>query len=208
MSVLAGRPRALGAVVGVWGVLCAGGWYALASYNLSAGEGWTAPAERPAAIVSTQHMEGALVEGFLHPRCPCSEATLGELAKLLSRHSELRARLWFLLPEGREASWARGARLWGIARELPRTELELDRGGERARVYGARTSGAMVLYDEGGRRVWAGGITESRGHHGDNQGAFALSEHLRGRTIPRDRFPVFGCALFDDRCSELEGCAR
>jgi len=70
-----------------------------------------------------------------------------------------------------------------------------DAGGSVARQAGAFTSGQTLLYSAGGRLVFNGGITHSRGHSGDNKGREAIVSFLEGRTLDQHIAPVFGCSL-------------
>jgi hypothetical protein len=47
--------------------------------------------------------------------------------------------------------------------------------GIEARRFGAKTSGHTLLFDRNGRRLFSGGITQSRGHDGENAGDAQLS---------------------------------
>ena len=66
-----------------------------------------------------------------------------------------------------------------------------------ARLFEARTSGHVVLYDAGGRLLFSGGITRARGHVGDNYGRQQVSSLLRNHTVRVADGPVFGCPLED-----------
>ena len=68
--------------------------------------------------------------------------------------------------------------------------------GTLPRKLGAETSGHVVLYDEAGNLRFSGGITRSRGHVGESDGARALSALLNGSPATSGNFPVFGCRLF------------
>jgi hypothetical protein len=59
----------------------------------------------------------------------------------------------------------------------------------------AWTSGETMLYDASGRLVFAGGITGSRGHGGDNAGEDAVVAALLGGSGGASEAPVYGCAL-------------
>jgi len=65
-----------------------------------------------------------------------------------------------------------------------------------ARRFGVETSGQTLLYDAGGRLIFSGGITGSRGHAGDNAGEAALVALLTSGQADRRATSVFGCPLF------------
>jgi hypothetical protein len=141
---------------------------------------------------------------FLHPRCPCSRATVRMLERVLAQcdGSALAVEAVLVRPAGvdpRDAEkWTRGG-MWEAAGAIPGVRTVLDDGGVRASRYGARTSGHVVLYDGSGRLVFSGGITPSRGHEGESAGVDAVLAAVRG--APRAwgaaavHTPVFGCDL-------------
>ena len=65
------------------------------------------------------------------------------------------------------------------------------------------TSGQTALYDPAGNLLFQGGITETRGHAGDNTGCEAIESlvlHQNMTTTPSTgpgETAVFGCSLFD-----------
>ncbi len=70
-----------------------------------------------------------------------------------------------------------------------------DDGALMAAAFGAETSGQVFLYDAQGSLRFSGGITESRGHVGDNAGRAAVEQLLQGKAPVKTRTPVFGCSL-------------
>lgn len=139
-----------------------------------------------------------------HPRCPCTRASLAELARLMIRCGDrVSAHVLFVLPPGKGAAWGR-TDLWRSARAIPGVDARLDPGGiEARRCFGAATSGQTFLYHENGRLLFRGGITAARGHEGDNAGSDAVAALVRDAGAHRATgaapasTPVFGCALFD-----------
>ena len=91
------------------------------------------------------------------------------------------------------------------ARAIPDVRVIEDES--EAHVFGAATSGQVLLYDEAGKLVFRGGITPARGHEGDSAGGEVVRRFLSARSGRRaaDRSvsphasDVFGCALFDRR---------
>ncbi len=71
--------------------------------------------------------------------------------------------------------------------------------GQEAKLFGAKTSGDVLLFGANGKLIFAGGITASRGHEGDNPGADAmlkaLGESRRNKVTTTTATPVFGCSL-------------
>lgn len=131
---------------------------------------------------------------MLHPRCPCSRATLRELALIMTRgRGRCAAYVVFANPEG-DAEWA-ATDLWDQAAAIPGVRLIRDDGDVEARRFGAETSGQAFLYGADGRLLFRGGITPGRGHSGDNLGRTAILSLLDGGHAERDETPVFGCHL-------------
>jgi hypothetical protein len=138
---------------------------------------------------------------FVHPHCPCSRATVGELAKLMTDcDGKLAAAVLVLRPDGVPDGWERTG-LWESAAALPGVSVSADASGAESRRFGAVTSGQVHLYAADGRLLFTGGITESRGHAGDNAGRAAVAALVLGTVGPADRpalAPVYGCPLFTE----------
>jgi len=86
--------------------------------------------------------------------------------------------------------------LWQSATHIPGATLIHDSDGSLSRNLGAATSGQVLLYDAGGTLRFSGGITDSRGHAGDNTGRLAIESILRNQPPIASTTPVFGCALW------------
>lgn len=130
----------------------------------------------------------------IHPRCPCTPATLEALGALLER-APVRPSLWLLVvrPAGAAPGFEDGPGL-ERARRLPAARVLIDVDGAEAARLGARTSGHVLLLDAQGALAFSGGITPGRGHHGPSGGAEALAALLRGERADLAP-PVFGCPL-------------
>lgn len=136
---------------------------------------------------------------FAHPRCPCTRATLENLAWEATRWPvQPRARVLLLVPEGADLTCASAFADTGLARraeELPGFEIGFDLGGREAARFGARTSGEVLLFGPTGKLSFAGGLTPSRAHQGPCLGTLALRAALLD-PLAEPRFSsVFGCAL-------------
>ena len=139
---------------------------------------------------------------FVHPRCPCSRASVGELARLLVQDWELgRVHVLFINPPGMTPDWAR-TDIWQQATTIPGVAVQLDQDGVEAKRFGVETSGQTLLYDASGSLLFSGGITISRGHEGDSPGRDALLDLLAQKTPGLLQTPVFGCPLFAVRCEK------
>jgi hypothetical protein len=136
---------------------------------------------------------------FAHPQCPCTSATLGELAIIMAHaHERLDAKVFFYLPSTAPASWAR-TELWSTASAIPGVHVFEDRDAHMAERFGAFTSGQTLLYDPLGHLQFKGGITALRGHSGDNAGRSAIIALVRSDppqigALP-EVTPVLGCSL-------------
>ena len=144
-----------------------------------------------------------------HPQCPCSRATVGELALVMARAQPLTtAHVLFYRPVGAPVDWHE-TNLWDAAAKIPGVTVGGDPGGVEARRFGVATSGHTLLYDKHGVLKFSGGITASRGHSGDNAGRTAILSLLLARPTDRHTTFVFGCSLLDlcPNCREGVGGA-
>ena len=168
------------------------GW--LIHYSFAAGEGGRAPATLPPAFVSRTSPPRPLLLLPLHPRCPCSRATLHELARVLTRASNsCDVTVLMYRPGEQPDGWMEGS----LLEECQRMHLQVrpDPDGRVAASMGVFTSGGVLLYDRSRRLRYQGGITGARGHEGDNEGEDALVQNLDGTGRSRTSMPVFGCPL-------------
>ena len=112
---------------------------------------------------------------------------------------KLAATVLVLRPAGMPQGWEQTG-LWASAAAIPGVTVRADAGGEAARRFGAATSGQALLYATNGHLLFSGGITEARGHEGDNAGRSAVAALVLGAGQSNVlEAPVYGCPLFDDR---------
>jgi hypothetical protein len=141
---------------------------------------------------------------FVHPRCPCSRASLGELARLLVQDRGLGSvQVVFHIPAGNEADWTQ-TDLWQQATDFGNVAVYLDQDGIETKRFGVETSGQTLLYAATGDLLFQGGITTSRGHSGDNAGRRALEDLLENKISAVATTPTFGCPLFAAACAKGE----
>ncbi len=145
------------------------------------------PTDRPTALL------------FIHPKCPCTKATVNQLERLWVLGGQQRQPFPQLtvvatVPFGASEDWYESTTVTQAA-ALPGANLYIDRNGIEARRFGVVTSGTVLWFDRGGRRLFSGGITPSRAHEGDSPGGDALGGLLRGSVIPKHGLPAFGCRL-------------
>ncbi|MDQ1728966.1 MAG: hypothetical protein QOD33_1091 [Pyrinomonadaceae bacterium] len=183
--------------VSVWIALVATGLGWLWRYENAPGRAATAPATWPAnSRIQLAQNEPTLVM-LVHPRCPCTRASIGELARIMA-HSQGRVRAYvlFLKPDGTSDDWET-TDLWDSVANIPGVNAVRDSGGAEARLFDGATSGQTFLYDPLGRLLFSGGITQARGHFGDNAGESAIVAILNAETPDRTETSVFGCPLFN-----------
>ncbi len=131
----------------------------------------------------------------VHPRCPCTRATVDELESLLRRYpADVDCHALVYHPPGLEKEWLELSLVEQL-RALPRVTLSGDSDGRKLAALGMETSGAIRLIDPAGKVRFHGGITASRGHRGFNPGSQIIESLLRGEAITLDHAPVYGCRM-------------
>jgi hypothetical protein len=134
---------------------------------------------------------------FLHPQCPCSQASLEELRQLLSRcQAPVATTVLAFSPADDPERW-RDAAGCKTAASIPGVTLQMDPGGSEAKRFGATTSGHVAIFDSGGQLLFTGGITGGRAMVGDNAGFSAALAALTRKEplVPAPGMPVYGCAI-------------
>lgn len=130
-----------------------------------------------------------------HPRCPCTVASVGELAQIMARlQGKVAAYVLLVTPKDAGRAWD-DTSLRHSAEAIPGVTVVLDIDGAEARRFGAETSGHTLLFASDGKLLFSGGITGSRGHAGDNAGEAAIISLVNNQTPALTRTLVFGCAL-------------
>ncbi len=201
MKAAALRKSFLVSVAALWCVIVCVGMGFLVDYETRPGEAAIVPTRWPAnSRITTMSGQHHLVM-FAHPRCPCTRASIGELALIMAHaRDRLTADVLFVKPREFETDWVTSD-LWRSADSIPGVTSKLDTDGAEARRFGANTSGQVVLYDGAGRLLFSGGITASRGHSGDNLGRSTIASLLNNAALVAAPEPancsVYGCPLFD-----------
>jgi hypothetical protein len=193
----------------LWIVAIGTGLTLLWRYAATEGEAAIAPMHWPLTNKTLVAKDRATLIITLHPRCPCSRASLGELAKIMAEAQGLvETRVLFIRPPGVSVDWEK-TDLWQQASRIPNVRVLSDEAGEEAQRFGAKTSGQVMLYDKQGRLFFSGGITRGRGHAGDNEGRAAIVAILRGKSPDKLRTPVYGCSLLaaQDGCVDQSDCS-
>jgi hypothetical protein len=183
------------AAIAVWGLCSMAGFWALWSDAARPGAAANSPDVWPAESGLARAPGRWTLIMFIPPRCACTSASLTELEEIQARAAgALDVRIISRLPAGADPAWMNTS----IARRaaaLPGAIVVPDAEGRIARLFGARTSGEILLYDPAGRLAYHGGITGARAHEGDNPGSDAVLALVAGKSAP-GACPAFGCPLF------------
>jgi hypothetical protein len=132
---------------------------------------------------------------FAHPHCPCTRASIGELAQIMAHAlGKVNAYVLFVRPLNADSGWD-DTDLRSSAAAIPGVIVVTDENGKEAARFGAETSGHTVVFGSDGALLFSGGITASRGHAGSNAGENAILAVLNERAAEHARTPVFGCSL-------------
>jgi hypothetical protein len=188
----------LGAAGLLWLAALAAALSILRTYDNTPGAvAHAAPASWPAATSLPRVPGEPTLVMLVHPKCPCSRASVGELAVLLAQASRsLTTHVLFHTPAGVPGDW-HSTDLWRSASTIPGVTVRIDEHGTEAKRFGVATSGHTLLYDADGRLQFTGGITASRGHSGDNAGRSAILALLQRSAAQAQWTSVFGCSLYD-----------
>jgi hypothetical protein len=203
---VAAKRSVLYVVIALWAIGVAGGLIGLVRYTLRPGEAARAPRMWPAESAIAHEAGRPTLVMIAHPKCPCTRASLAELARLLAEGgSAASAHVVFVQPDGASADFVR-TDTYARASAIPGVVVHIDKAGVEAGRFGASTSGETLLYDGSGRLIFHGGITDGRGHEGANAGRRRIRELLASGASDRSEAPTFGCELSEqDERGERRG---
>lgn len=144
----------------------------------------TLSADRPTLLVT------------LHAYCPCSSATISEVA-WIAEHAHAPFRTTFLVeaPENVSDEALRATPDYRLASRIAGASIVLDRGGHDAALFDAHTSGQSYLYEPDGSLAFAGGLTWARGHEGESVGSDEVLARIDSMPTVLAATAVFGCPL-------------
>lgn len=189
-----GRRLFVSAAAVIWIAAVATAFAALERYAATPGPARKS-GEAATAFLARERAPGrSLLVMAVHPRCPCTRASLAELGDLLARRAgECDALLLEFRPKQPPADWP----VASATRELGGVTVRVvpDEEGALARDLGAGTSGHVVFVDAHGRLQFRGGITLSRGHRGVSAAHEAILRGLQEQPVELCEAPVFGCEL-------------
>lgn len=192
------------AIAAFWLIAAATGLWVVWAWDNNPGLGANAPTRWPHASALSRASDRPTLLLLAHPRCSCTQASLGELAEALARAQvQPKTYVVFIKPREFAAGWEQSD-LWKTATALPDVTVLRDDDGREAARFGAATSGQTLLYDAAGTLVFSGGVTGARAHRGDNAGRASLVSLLNGgsnsgliqREPGNNTSKVFGCPLF------------
>jgi len=181
----------------VWLIVVGFGLSFLWSYENTPGFAAAAPLNWPADSNIQPASDRATLVMLVHPQCPCTRASIGELAAIMTHcEGRVNAYVLFMKPEGSSENWEK-TDLWQSAAKIPGVSVISDPNGEEAQRFHAATSGLTLLYDTKGQLLFSGGVTSSRGHSGDNAGRSAIVSLINRELPDTTETFVFGCPLFN-----------
>jgi len=194
LKILQLRP-ARPVVAALWIVSLITGSVVLTRYETTPGADTPAPAQWPSGVSVRRDLNLPTLVMFLHPYCPCSRASIGELALIMARCQGRVAGVVVIavakgLDDPKKGGLERDAEL------IPGVTVLRDQDGVAARRFHAATSGHTLLYDKNGSVLFAGGITSARAHSGDNAGRDAIVALIAGKESLIHSTPTFGCPIF------------
>jgi hypothetical protein len=182
-----------------WIVALVLGGRALLSYESTSGQVGAVPVAWPRTSKILPPSDRAVLIMLAHPRCPCTRASMAELAKIMTHvQGKLTAYVLFLKPAEAGPDWDNTS-LVQKAEAIPGVKVMSDPDGAEAQRFGAKTSGHTLLFAPDGHLLFSGGITEMRGHEGDNIGEDAIVSIVSKNADRANRSSVFGCSLFADK---------
>jgi hypothetical protein len=183
----------------LWALGVGGGVFALMKHGASPGRAAAADIKMGPPKSATTAPDKMTLVMFLHPKCPCSRASVAELSELMGRFGgRLQATVIVYQPGSEPPDWSRTGTI-ADASNIPGVVVRSDVDAVIARRYGAQTSGQVFLYDPFGKLAFSGGITAARGHVGDNDGLETVINIVTGQVVPATPLtggPVFGCPIY------------
>jgi hypothetical protein len=182
-----------GLVTILWLSILTVGFALVIDYHTRPGVAAAAPRHWPTASALTLSQQGATLVMFIHPQCPCSNASLLELEALLKQTATPSRSFIVLVNSLADHS---PTETWATAHGMTGVTVVSDTSGRETELFGSQTSGDLFVFDRDGRLTFQGGITAGRGHVGQGVSSQTAKEAiLHGRAL--ERRPVFGCPLVD-----------
>jgi hypothetical protein len=188
--------RALAVAAGLaWLSAAAFGFWTLHAYEATPGPIMRSPDGWPPGSTLSRSRGRADVLMAVHPRCPCTRASLAILAEIVREApGAATVRLLAYRPKGSTPDWGSEGIRWALD-TVPGAVVVDDPGGVEALKFGLGTSGAVVAFDAPGRERFSGGLTAGRGVAERSAGGASLGEVLANRGPTRADCQTYGCPL-------------
>jgi hypothetical protein len=184
-------------VAGVWIAAVAYGQRVLLNYDFAAAPSANAPSQWPVQSSLPRTSGLPTIVMVAHPHCPCTRATIEELAIIMARlHNRATAHVVFVHPRGFSEAWEK-TDLWQSAARIPGVSVYSDMDAVEAARFGALASGQTFLFAPDGKLLFRGGIVPFRGHAGDNPGRTAIVSLVSTGAAKVQQTSVYGCSLHD-----------
>lgn len=184
--------------LGLWMLSVGIGFWQLFIYSNTPGEPATASLYWPAQTKISRGNNLPTLIMFVHPYCSCSDASVGELERLMPHiQGKVKGLVVFFKPKNKSEEWAKES-LWRRSAAIPGVITLLDEEGGEAKIFGVKTSGQVFLYDDKNKLIFQGGITPERGHMGDSDGRNEILSFFKKEKIKNNKdskTSVFGCSL-------------
>ncbi len=185
-------------IIIVWTVAVLYGLSLMAWYSNKAGKIGSAPQQLPDGTPVTIDNHHYQLLMFIHPRCPCTQSSVRELERLMSRGTEkISCTIFCFQPSDKNKGWS-NTDITQSVKLIPNSNLIPDIDGEWIKIFKANTSGHVLLYHPNGQLLFSGGITAARGHEGDNSGKTFISDVVNAESYQNRKnyqCPVFGCPI-------------
>ena len=187
---------AINVMMAIWICSVVAGTALLVSYSFVTGVAAGPPRSFPTIAEFPRQSSRPLLVMFVHPKCPCSRASINELARLAARcRDQMDLTALFVVPPGSPPDWHKTT-LWENANAIPGLRVMTDPEGKLSTEFGVTTSGHCLVYDADEKLLFSGGITSGRGHEGDSSGRAIVTELARNSFVDTPRqCPTYGCPL-------------
>lgn len=180
----------------LWILAIAFGLTAIMQYQFAPGQAATPPERWPPQSAIRLSNDKPTLVMLAHPQCPCTQASLSELSRLISaQQGKVNASVLFLKPKSLPQDWAEKTSLHSYAAQIPGVAVIDDVDGMEAKRFHGFTSGQTFIYDRNGKLLYSGGITSARGQIGESAGFRSLVTTLETPPSQARSALVFGCPL-------------
>src|SRR5215467_5000535 len=143
---------------GLWIAAVAYGQRVLLNYDFAPAAPGNPPAQWPANSAVARATGLPTIVMVAHPHCPCTRATIEELAVIMARlRDRATAEVVFVRPKSFSEAWEK-TDLWQSASRIPGVTVFSDVDGVEAAHFGAVASGQTLLYSAEGKLLFSGGV--------------------------------------------------